>query len=285
MTGGAAEGSGYLAGPIDDWDDAYANAPHIPGAEAFPPRWEADARAFRETAKGETGLRYGDGPREAFDLFLPESEPKGLAVFIHGGYWMKFDRSYWSHLAAGAVARGWAMALPGYPLAPDARISEITACIARFLAAAAARVSGPIALSGHSAGGHLATRMLCAELDLDEAVRWRVAQALSVSGVHDLRPLLRTEMNETLGLDDEEAAAESPALLRPVEGARVTAWVGAEERPEFRRQSALLANIWTGLGADMRAVEAPGRHHFDVIEGLADPAAPLCDALLTWRAG
>ncbi len=269
-------------GPIDDWDDAYANGAHIAGAAEFPPRWEAAAAAFRATARGETDLAYGEGERERFDLFLPEGDPRGLAVFIHGGYWMKFDKSTWSHLAAGALARGWAMALPSYPLAPEARVSDMSEAIARFLSAAAARVEGPVALSGHSAGGHLASRMLCADMELDEAVRWRIAQALSISGLHDLRPLMNTAMNETLALDEDEARAESPALLRPVEGARLTAWVGADERPEFLRQAALIANIWTGLGADTRHVEAPGRHHFDVIAGLTDPADPLTDALLTW---
>jgi len=67
-------------------------------------------------------------------------------------------------------------------------------------------------------------------------------------------------------------------LLQPLEGARLTCWVGADERPEFVRQNALLANIWTGLGAETRVVEEPGRHHFDVIEGLTDPGSPLMRA-------
>ncbi len=269
-------------GPIDDWDDAYANAAHIPGAQDYPARWEADAAAFRAAASASLDLPYGPGARERFDLFRPAGDPRGLAVFIHGGYWMKFDKSFWSHLAAGPVARGWAVAMPSYPLAPEARIGEITAAIARFLTEAAALVAGPIHLSGHSAGGHLASRLLCADAPVAEQARWRIAQALSISGVHDLRPLLRTSMNATLGLDEPQAQAESPALLRPVEGARLHAWAGAAERPEFVRQSALLANIWTGLGADTRLTVAPDRHHFDVIEGLADPDAPLCDALLSW---
>jgi acetyl esterase/lipase len=48
-------------------------------------------------------------------------------VFVHGGYWLRFGRGDWSHLAAGPVARGWAVALPSYTLAPAARIAAITA--------------------------------------------------------------------------------------------------------------------------------------------------------------
>ncbi len=94
---------------------------------------------------------------------------------------------------------------------------------------------------------------------------------LTISGLHDLRPLLRLALNADLRLDAAEAAAESPALLEPRPGAAAHVWVGADERPEFLRQSALIANIWTGLRADMSLTVEPGRHHFDVIDGLSDP--------------
>jgi arylformamidase len=104
---------------------------------------------------------------------------------------------------------------------------------------------------------------------------------VSISGLHDLRPLLRTAMNDTLRIDERVAREESPALLSPVEGARVIAWVGGAERAEFRRQAQLLANIWTGLGAATSYVEMPDRHHFDVIDDLGDPASALINALLS----
>ena len=91
---------------------------------------------------------------------------------------------------------------------------------------------------------------------------------VAISGLHDLRPLLRLTLNETLRLDAAEAAAESPALLEPRPGARLHAWVGDGERPEFVRQTTLIANIWTGLGVEMAQTKEPRRHHFNVIEGL-----------------
>ncbi len=87
-------------------------------------------------------------------------------------------------------------------------------------------------------------------------------------------------MNATLRIDEAEALAQSPALLRPMDGARVTCWVGGGERAEFLRQNALLANIWTGLGATTSAVVEPDRHHFSIVDGLADPAHPLTRCLL-----
>ncbi|WP_042245260.1 alpha/beta hydrolase [Paracoccus sp. PAMC 22219] len=256
---------------ITDWDDAYANGAHIPHADTYVPRWTEAAAAFR-AAHPPQDLGRGH-------LFLPDDTPRGLMVFIHGGYWMRFDPTLWSHLAAGALAAGWACAMPGYPLAPDARIADMTRIVADQIAQAAAQVAGPIALTGHSAGGHLAARMICPGV-LPDAVATRVTACVPISPLTDLRPLLRTAMNDTLRLDAAESVAESPALLEPRAGIPVTTWVGGAERPEFIRHARLLANVWAGLGVATDCVIDPGRHHFDVIEGLADPASPLMRRLL-----
>ena len=84
-----------------DLDDAYANAAYITNAEAYPPRWTQAAAAFRARHGGELAVPYGESTRQAFDLFRPEGIARGVFVFVHGGYWLKFDRSYWSHLAGG----------------------------------------------------------------------------------------------------------------------------------------------------------------------------------------
>ena len=266
---------------ITDWDDAYANGAHIDGAADYPPRWMEEAEAFRRSLgeRAQLDIAYGEKPRQRFDLFLPETSPRGLVIFVHGGYWRAFDKSAWSWLAAGPLARGWAVAKPSYTLAPEARIADITKEIGAAIEAAAKMVEGPIRLTGHSAGGHLVTRMNCSDAPLSPAVAERIERTVSISGLHDLRPLIRTAMNNDLRIDEKEAAAESPALLTPREGARTICWVGAAERPEFVRQNALLANVWTGLGANMSVHEAEGEHHFNVIDGLAAPDGPLCEAL------
>ena len=261
-----------------DWDDALANAPYIEAAESYPDAWAAKAAAFRERARGDLDIAYGAADRERLDLFRPETTPKGLVVFVHGGYWLRFDKSYWSYLAQGPIAKGWAVALPSYTLAPAVRLPRITEQIAGAIECAAGRVAGPIILTGHSAGGHLVTRMLCPDVVL--SARQRIAHVLSISGLHDLRPLLAARMNEELQLSEKTALAESPALHHPAPDTPVTIWVGGHERPEFLRQSALLREAWGGLGCDARLVVDGTRHHFDVISGLEHPESLLTRTLL-----
>jgi arylformamidase len=269
---------------IEDWDSAYANGVNIPGGDRWPQAWVEPAKLARDllvsAGRAQLDLAYGNGERNRFDLFMPEGEPRGLVVFVHGGFWMRLDKRFWSHLAAGPLAHGYAVAMPSYTLTPDIRVAGITREVGHAIDAAAKLVPGPILLVGHSAGGHLVSRMISETSPLDEALRKRIRHTVSVSGLHDLRPILRLSMNDTIRVDDTEAQSESPALLRPMDGARLTCWVGGAERSEFVRQNALLASIWTGLGAATATVVEPDRHHFNILDGLMDARHPLTLALV-----
>ncbi|UTS81767.1 alpha/beta hydrolase [Phaeobacter piscinae] len=257
-------------------DDAYSNGAYIENADSYPPRWAASAEDFRNAMRDRSRLDvpYGDGPRHRYDLFLPEGAAKGLMIFVHGGYWMAFDKSSWSHLAVGALAHGYAVAMPSYDLCPEVRISDITQQIAAAVTAIAAEVEGPIALAGHSAGGHLVARMLDRDL-LPKEVGERITAVVPISPLADLRPLLRTSMNGKFKLDAAGAAAESPIDMEHRYPAEVTVWVGGDERPAFLDQAVWLTEAW---GADH--VIAFGKHHFNVIEPLADPESDLVAVLV-----
>ncbi len=269
---------------IEDWDDAYANGAHIEDAADYPERWAAEALQFRQlmTQKqlADLDIGYGDSDRQRLDIFRPEANIDGLVVFIHGGYWRAFDKSCWSHLAGGAIRRGWAVAMPSYDLVPTVSISEITRQMGSAISKAAFLVDGPIRLAGHSAGGHLVTRMICQDSPLAPDVRQRIGRVVSISGLHDMRPLLNTKMNTDFQMAEAEAVAESPALNKPIANVELVCWVGAEERPEFIRQSELLANIWTGCGIQTSVHLAKNQHHFSVIDGLVDPQSALTCTLL-----
>lgn len=279
--GAAAEPASGLASGID-WADAFDNMSHVPAAAEMIRAGTEEAAAFRENASNAAfDLAYGPGPRQVLDIFWPSCEPKGLSVFLHGGYWQKLSKQDWSHMAAGALARGWAMAVPSYTLAPEARLGAMVGEVARAVTLAAGKVEGPIRIAGHSAGGHLAMRLACADSPLPAEVMARLERVVSISGLHDLRPLRLSPMNAVLGIDAAEAQAESPALLPPaVPGPRVILWAGGEERPELIRQTALMAEAWAGRSPRLLRLYENGRNHFDVVEGLFDAASPLVEAFL-----
>ena len=255
---------------MTDMDDAYANGAYIDGAAAYPARWSDEAAAFRDGlgARAQLGLSYGPSERMALDHFMPEGEVRGTLIFVHGGYWLKFDRSYWSHFASGALARGWAVAMPSYDLCPDVRIAGITQQIAQAVTKVAEASSGPISLAGHSAGGHLVARMLAPGM-LRQSVQTRLAHVMPISPVSNLEPLLQTAMNADFGMDADIARAESP-IHQPAPTVPVTVWVGGDERPVFLDQAQWLADAWA-----CDHVVTEGEHHFNVIDALANPDSDM----------
>lgn len=254
-----------------DLDDAYANSENIEGAAGYFERWAREAAMFRNSlgARAERNVPYGEHPRQVMDLFHPTRLARGLAVFVHGGYWRSSDKDSWSHLGAAAVAAGWSVAMPSYPLCPEVRIRDITVSVSRALAAAKARVPGPVVVAGHSAGGHLAMRMASTDPD--------VTRALAISPLADLRPMLDLKMNaESWHMDAEEAQAESPAC-HPVPEVPVVVWFGGDEQPGFFDQAEAARQAW-----GCKVVAVPGRHHFDVIDALSVPGS---DMLRAWLGG
>ena len=269
--------------PPADLDDAYENSAYIPGATSWL-QGLAERAASLRASRPDTVLNqpYGKGERQRFDLFTPEGgldAAKGMLAIVHGGYWMALSKDDFSHLAAGPLARDWAVAMIGYTLAPQARISDITAEITAATNTVAKLGNGPLRLAGHSAGGHLVARMMCRDVSLLDQTAQRLDRAVSVSGLHDLRPLRRLAKNETWRLDDAEVAAESPVMQMPREGIELACIAGAAERPEFIRQNALLPLAWQGLGVSAYSRLLAGNHHFSVIDHLADMDSDLCEII------
>lgn len=264
-----------VAFQITDWDSAYENGGNIAGSAEIISQWPIDATQFRKQAKGTLDVSYGPQERAKYDFFMPDETPKGLFVFVHGGYWQSTDKSMWSHYAKGAVEAGFAVLVPGYELCPHVTIDQITHMVAQAINQAAQNIAGPIILTGHSAGGHIVAELATTQTYLEKQVSARLTHIIPISGLFDLRPFLNTKLNEAMRLTGESAKTSSPALKSPLPHIRLTAWVGSNERSEFLRQNALIVNIWHGLGIVTEAIEEPDKHHFNVIDGLLDKNSAL----------
>jgi acetyl esterase/lipase len=130
------------------------------------------ARAeFLEELEGagymEEGIVYGKiGERELkLNLYHPSSGegPFPAVVFIHGGGWRAGHRGHFSRQAMYLAARGYVCACIEYRLSGEARFPaaiEDVKCAIRWMRAEAAKHfkadTSRIAVSGGSAGGHLA---------------------------------------------------------------------------------------------------------------------------------
>ena len=64
-------------------------------------RWE---NREGRVVPGGREYAYGSDPLQKLDFWAGAVRDAPLVIFVHGGYWLAFDRRGWSHLAAGAVA-------------------------------------------------------------------------------------------------------------------------------------------------------------------------------------
>ncbi|WP_282602875.1 alpha/beta hydrolase [Paracoccus sp. PARArs4] len=132
------------------------------------------------------GIRYGDGARNALDLYMPdEVENPPLVMFIHGGRWMRNDRTQvLLHDRAQALNdAGIAVASIDYSYSTDATWpaqSDDVLRAMRFLRDSAGDYgydADRFAVWGQSSGAHMAlwAEVLASrhdDIELDAVVSW-----------------------------------------------------------------------------------------------------------------
>jgi arylformamidase len=275
-----------MAGVIGqiDYEAEYNNRARVPEHPALIAGWARDAQAWREQQRFHP-VSYGPSARQTIDVF-PSRGEGDLVVFIHGGYWQALDGSFFSHLAAGLNAHGVSVAIPSYDLCPQVSIDDIIAEM-RMAARELARSGRRLVVSGHSAGGHLAACLLATDWrSVDAALPQDfVKAAYAISGLFDLGPLVKTSVNDALGLDQAAARRASPLFWPAPSHGSLDAVVGGDESAEYHRQGRVIVETWGRAGIETRFAEIPGANHFTAIAPLADPNSPMTQRLLELALG
>ena len=256
----------------------YNNRGKVPDFETFIADFDARSDRLRaEAGNGRVDLAYGDGPRDRFDLFLPDSPNPPLHVFIHGGYWQWNDKETYAFLARPFLEAGIGFANLEYTLCPEVTLAELMDQVRRAVAhlwkhgAALGYDRDRIQVSGHSAGGHLTGVVMTTDwpaFDPDLPAD-PVKSAMPISGIFDLEPIRHTPIGAPLGLDAAGAAALSPMFQLPRTKARTVVALGSWEGREFHRQAEAFAVHCRNHGTDAQICSVQGGHHFSVLESLA----------------
>jgi arylformamidase len=250
-------------------DRAYSPSSMVPSIEPFLSRYasdSADARTAHASSRFATHA-YGPSPEQTLDLFLPEATPRGVLIFIHGGYWQALNASDASFPARPLTAAGYAYAAINYTLAPHATMDMIVEENRQALAwlwlnrQRLGIDAGPFVLSGHSAGAHLAAMMLTTDWAARGVDPAFVAGAVLLGGVYDLEPIRLTYVNDALGLDRASAKRNSPMFAKPLVTCPLVVGWAERDTDEFKGQSLDFAAHWGVPEAAM--FEQTGVNHFD----------------------
>jgi arylformamidase len=258
-------------------DAAYNNGAAVAESENWLARWRALSAAVRSGPGTRLDIPYGRGPRARFDYFASGAARAPLFMFLHGGYWQRNDKDMFAFLANGPRAHGIDVALVGYTLAPDARLTDIVGEIHLALTILCER-SGEFGfdrdrlfVGGWSAGGHLT-----AMVSDHPAFRG----GIPISGIFDLEPIALNYLNEKLNLDRHEIATLSPLRVLRDQTPPLQLFVGSDELPELKRQSETYAVAAQSRGLPVTLSVVPGRHHYSILDELSRPEGTITRALI-----
>jgi len=259
----------------------------VPEFPQIQERWQEASERARASLPAYLDVPYGVGDSETMDIFPAQGRSKGLLMFIHGGYWRSSDKSALSFIAPALTSAGVTLAVPNYSLCPKVQIKDIVMQMVQACAwvyrnggnfgAPAQRVH----VCGHSAGGHLATMMLsCLWPEYSPDLPRKVVQsAMSISGLYDLRDIVKTpSVNVDVRLTEKAALKVSPAFLPPATDAPLYTAVGERENEGFHIQNRLIATNWKSVhkGEFVCADE----NHFTLLDQFARPSSRLFGAVL-----
>ena len=209
----------------------------------------------------------------------------GLTLAVASGFTPALAQT--RSFVTSSGAQGIAVIVANYDLCPTVSIARIVDECRRMMmwvvreGSRHGAVADNIVVGGHSAGGHLAAMMFATDWDALGLARDPFVGGVTLSGVHDLKPLVLSSMNSDLRLTNAEAARVSPVNHASLTQAPLLIAVGGAETSEFLRQSQLLWDIWPD---NCRPAAGPlivaGKHHFSVVVDYADPDSELALATL-----
>jgi arylformamidase len=238
--------------------------------------WAAASKVLREQRPRHLNQAYGPGERTKWDLY-PATSPKAPCfVHIHGGYWQRGSKEIFACLAEGPLANGWSAALPGYTLAPEASLTQITNELRTafdWLNAKSAEhgIEGPIIVTGWSAGGHLTAFIL------DHP---KVAAGLSISGVFELAPLRDSpQVNDKVKLTEVEVETLSP-MRRPSVSKPLSIAYGTGELPAMIASSRDYHAYRSQAHLPGDLIPIAKTNHFTILDELRVPDSNLTRAVV-----
>ncbi len=244
-----------------------------PDSPEYYARFTAESAAGRAQLESMAGVAfdvaYGDSPGERLDVFPARRADGALAplfVFIHGGYWRALDKRDFWFIPPAFVAAGISVVSINYDLTPQVEVEAIVAQTQRALRWVAARERelgiARLFVGGHSAGGQLTARALLDGLPVAGGLAW--------SGVFDLVPLLKTNVNVQIRLDELRARALSPQHDPRKLPAPLLVGVGGGESRGFIEQS---ENFARARGLDARIY--PDLNHYTIMLELGRAASAV----------
>lgn len=244
--------------------------------------------ARKELTDRQADIQYGPTLLERMD-FYPAVAGGPVMIFIHGGYWfdhrLKKENYIW--IAKGLNDAGINVFIIDYQVCPMVTIDEITrqcrAAVA-YVYRNAARFEVDrerIHVTGNSAGGHLTAMAAITDWVSEYGLSANVVKSgYPISGLYDLEPFQWSWLQPKIQFNGQQIRRNSPILLvREALPPLLISW-GADETPEFWRQSEEFGAAWAAKGNNMQLHPLEGCNHSSTIGGFYEAGSGLCGMIV-----
>ncbi|MGQ2906900.1 MAG: alpha/beta hydrolase [Aliihoeflea sp.] len=221
----------------------------------------------------ETGLAYGQGPRQRYDVYRPvgASADAPVVVFLYGGAWSSGDRSMYRFVGNALAEQGFVAAIPDYRLYPEVRFPDFVEDAARAVTAIRRDVAGgrPVVVVGHSAGAQIGALIALDDRYLSGAACSTVSGFVGIAGPYDFLPLTSERYRRIF---PEATRDQSQPINFAADRAPATLLLhGSSDRTVAAKDSRDLARALQAAGnrAELRIYDGVG--HINIVGAIASP--------------
>jgi acetyl esterase len=245
-------------------------------------------------------LTYGSHVRHRLDWYRPEkpvSESTPILIFVHGGGFIRGDKSERAHVGYAWARLGWETLIPNYRLAPEhgwpAGAHDVAAVCQWVRCTWPAWTQRPLFLVGESAGAaHVATALLCRRFNATQG--WTRYGAALISGTYN--PSLEAAAATQLGVSQPDQRNQAyfgadpntwseKGLIEQVDAPPFALWLSYAELDSLQFQVGtceLFSRLVLRHNFQPELNVIRGHSHLSQIYGLGTSDDPLTEPLSAW---
>lgn len=230
-----------------------------------------------DTEQRAADIFFGEGPRQALDIYGPKDSPGPLPVivFFYGGSWASGRRQDYGFAARALAARGFVVVVPDYRLVPAYAFPSFVEDGASAVAWTAANIANHggdparISVMGHSAGGYIALM-----LALDP--QWMgqdnpITAAVGIAGPYDFYPFVPGGAADQAFGHVLDPASTQPITFAGPAKPRVLLLQGEDDDTVGPHNARNLKAALTAAGSRAEAIFYPGLGHIGILLALSKP--------------
>jgi arylformamidase len=260
-------------------DDAYDQIVYAPNRDQLAQRRVVNSAAARVRLGEPLRLAYGPTPIEGMDVYRTGKPNAPVAIFVHGGAWLRGDAAEHACLAEPFVHAGAHFAALDFTNVADAggslfpMVEQVRRAVG-YLHRNAASFGGDgnrLYLISHSSGSHLSGCVVTSDWARDGLPLDILKGATLSSGMYDLKPVRLSKRSKYVKFTD--AMEQELSAIRHL-GRLHTPLVltyGTYETPEFQRQTRDFAAAIQAAGKPVELIVGEGYNHFEMLETLNNP--------------